>query len=310
MSGPEPRTGMGDALALGFMRLAASGWAPPQWFLREVPGEAERAARHGRLSLEIVSHCWGYAHLQAYQLSSLVLHAPTAIDVTMTVFHSPEDADTVALLQHFGALEVPGVRWNWQALDKYRLFRRSIGRNQAARSTTCDWVWFTDCDVVFHAGCLDGLGEALQGRRDVLVYPAEERCSDMLAPDDPMIAGARGSPRLLEIDPARFSPRFPGRATGPLQIAHGDVARACGYCEQLAIYQKPVPRWAKAHEDRAFRWLLRSHGEPVDVPGVYRIRHAAKGRYQGSKGSNRLRASIRRLQAWWREGRRQNPSGR
>ena len=303
MSGPEPRTGLDDALALWFMRLAASGWVPPRWFLREVPDEAARAARRGRLSLEIVSHCWHYAHLQAYQLSSLVLHPPRDVDVTMTVYYSEEDADTVALLRHFGAIEVPGVRWNWRALDKYQLFRRSIGRNHAARNTSCDWVWFTDCDVVFHEGCLDGLGAALQGRRDLLVHPAEERCSGMLGPDDPMIAGAHGAPRLLEIDPARFSPHFPSRATGPLQIAHGDVARACGYCEQLAIYQKPVPRWAKAHEDRAFRWLLRSQGVPVEVPGVYRIRHAAKGRYQGNRLSNALRAGLRRLQMRVREGR-------
>jgi hypothetical protein len=67
------------------------------------------------------------------------------------------------------------------------------------------------------------------------------------------------------------------------------------------VYQRPAARWAKAHEDRAFRWLLRTQGEALDVPGVYRIRHLSKGRYQGSRISNLLRTTVRRLQSWWRD---------
>jgi hypothetical protein len=299
-----PPESLRDKLELWFLRLAASGLAPARWFLPELPGPEERAARTGRLSLEIVSHCWRYSHMLAYQLSSLVLHPPKQLDVTMTVFHGEEDADTVALLSYFGALQVPGVTWNWQVLDKGRLFRRAIGRNLAARATACDWAWFTDCDVVFHAGCLDGLAAALQGRRDALVFPRQERVSELLDPSDPMLHAARGTPRLVDIDVTRFSPIERGRATGPLQVTHGDIARACGYCESLRFYQQPSRTWAKAHEDRAFRWLLRTHGEPLDVPGVYRIRHASKGRYQGNRGSNFLRTLIRRIQLRLREGRR------
>ena len=300
-SAPPP-TPLADKLALGFLRLAASGWVPARWFLPALPAESARAAATGRLEVEIVSHCWGYAHLLAYQLSSLALHPPQRTTVTMTVFYSEEDPDTAALLEFFGAKTIPGVTWNWQPLHKYRLFRRAIGRNLAARATRCDWVWFTDCDVVFHAGCLDGLGDALQGRRDALVFPREERVSAMLAPGDPMLEAGKGELRVVEIDTGRFFAQQRDRATGPLQVAHGDVARACGYCEQLAVYQKPVARWAKAHEDRAFRWLLRSSGEPVEVPGVHRIRHVSKGRYQGSRGSNFLRTLVRRIQLRFREG--------
>jgi hypothetical protein len=291
-----------DAVELWFLRLAASGLVPARWFLASLPAEEARAARTGRLSLEIVSHCWRYSHLLAYQLSSLVLYPPTRLDVTMTVFYAAEDEDTAALLAYFGAIRVPGVTWNWQVLDKGRLFRRSIGRNFAARNTRCDWVWFTDCDVVFHAGCLDGLAEALQGRRDVLVFPREEYRSVLLEPGDEMLLAATKGPGVVDIDVARFSPWQRGRATGPLQITHGDVARACGYCDSLRFYQQPSRKWAKAHEDRAFRWLLRSQGVPVDVPGVYRIRHASKGRYQGNPLANRMRAAIRRVQLRFREG--------
>lgn len=299
-----PRETLGDRLALLFMRLAASGWAPARWFLRTLPPESGRKAAADRPRIEIVSHCWRYAHMQGYQLSSLVRHPPSRADVTMTVYYSVEDPATVALLEHFGAIQVPGVSWNWQAMDKYHLFRRAIGRNHAARNTQADWIWFTDCDVIFGAGCLDGLADAVQGRRDTLIFPRVEHCSAVLEPGDPVLEAGKGEPRLLNVDPAGFTPQQRDRATGPLQIAHGDVARACGYCEQLGVYQKPVAHWAKAHEDRAFRWLLRTQGEPVEVPAVYRIRHVSKGRYQQDSWTARLRTRIRRIQLRLREGRR------
>jgi hypothetical protein len=295
LSDPEiPRAAWRDAAELWFLRLAAGGLVPARWFLPSVPEQAARSARTGFLSLEIVSHCWRYEHLLAYQLSSLVLRPPTQLAVTMTVFHAAEDAGTVTLLRDFGARRVPNVSWNWRVLDRGRLFRRGIGRNLAARATACDWVWFTDCDLLFREGCLDALATALQGRRDALVFPRVEAVSGLLGADDPVLERGRAGPMPVDIDPARFVQQTRDRATGPLQIAHGDVARACGYCEQLRVYQQPSPVWSKCTEDRAFRWLLRSQGVPLDLPGVYRIRHASKGRYRAHRVSGRLRGAIRR----------------
>ncbi len=249
----NPKTTPWDVVELWYLRLAAGGLVPARWYLPSVPAPAERAAKRGFLSLEIVSHCWRYAHLLAYQLSSLVLYPPTRLAVTMTVFHAPEDERTVGLLRDFGARRVPNVSWNWRALDRGRLFRRGIGRNLAARATTSDWVWFTDCDLLFHAGCLDALADALQGRRDALVFPREEAVSALLAEDDPVLERGRHGPMPVDIDPAQFERQVRDRATGPLQVAHGDVARACGYCEQLRVYQTPSPVWTKSAIDRAFR---------------------------------------------------------
>jgi hypothetical protein len=289
-----PRTTPWDVVELWYLRMAAGGLVPARWYRPNVPPEPTRAAKRGFLSLEIVSHCWRYAHLLAYQLSSLVLHPPSRLSVTMTVFHATEDASTVALLADFGARRAPNVTWNWRALDRGRLFRRGIGRNLAARATAADWVWFTDCDLLFHAGCLDGLAGALQGRRDALVFPREEAVSGLLDAHDPLLERGRRGPMPVDIDPGRFQRQARDRATGPLQIAHGDVARAGGYCEQLRVYQKPSPVWTKCTEDRAFRWLLGTQGVPVDVPGVYRIRHASKGRYRSNSLSGRARGAIRR----------------
>jgi hypothetical protein len=106
----------------------------------------------------------------------------------------------------------------------------------------------------------------------------------------------RLEPRVLDIDTARFEFQTMRHATGGYQIVHGDVARACGYCEQLKFFQRPVERWSKAFEDRTFRWLMGTGGVPLDVPGVYRIRHRHKGRYGDNRLEARIRSKIRRVQ--------------
>ncbi len=293
-----------DAVTLWFFRFAASGLVPARWFLPSIPPVGERAARTGTLDIEIVSHCWNYAHFLAYQLSSLAKFPPGQAKVTMTVFYSTEDLRTVSLLAFFEKMDVPGVTWNWQALPKEQLFRRAIGRNMAARASRADWIWFTDCDLMFREGCLDSLAEALQGSRATLVFPRQERVTPLLSQDNPMLAAGSLESGIRDIDPEQFILREPSRATGPLQIVHGDVARACGYCESLGIYQKPADYWCKAYEDRAFRWLLRTQGVPVDIAGVYRIRHVQKGRYGNNTLMTRIRSGIRRLQSWLRDSKR------
>ena len=79
------------------------------------------------------------------------------------------------------------------------------------------------------------------------------------------------------------------------------MARALGYCRDIACYQRAEAAFAKCREDTAFRWILGTHGVPIDLPGVSRLRHATKGRYHGSDASNRLRLAVRRLQERWRD---------
>ena len=289
-----------DSLRLAFFKLAAGGWIPAKWFEPDFISESDRQAKTGRLKLEIVSHCWNYSHFLAYQLSSLVEFAPSRMDVTMTVFYCPEDDKTSQLLSFFGQQDAPNIIWNWRPLPRQKLFRRGIGRNLAALETTADWVWFTDCDLMFRDECLDTLSDLLQGKRDVLFFPEEERTTDLLTEDNPMLQAGYGEPQILSLDTSNFTARKMSRATGPLQIAHGDVCRAVGYCRSIGLYQQPSETWCKAHEDRAFRWLLRSQGVPLAIPGVYRIRHISKGRYTGSQTENYLRTLLRRFQSWLR----------
>ena len=299
-SNQVPTTRWTDPFVGYYLRFAATGAIPAKWYLPALPPFAERAAANGTLKLEIVSHCWNYAHFLTYQLSSLVSFPPSRLTVKMTVFYAEEDARTSGLLDYFGALEVPGITWNWQKLPREQLFRRSIGRNKAARATDADWIWFTDCDLLFREDCLDVLSDELQGRQDALVYPRQERVTSMLADSDPMLS-VDEKPRIIDIKADRFTISERGRATGPLQIVHGDIARAAGYCESLGYYQQPSSTYCKCYEDKAFRWLLRTDGVAIDVPGVYRIRHIVKGRYSGHPVSNSIRSAIRRTTSWFRE---------
>ncbi len=284
-----------DKVEQSLLRIATTGVVPSRWFLKP-PRPEDLTARSGVLDIEIVSHCWQYAHLLCYQLSSLVLFPPTRARVRMTVFHAVEDARTRAMLDYFGAIAAPGVEWNWQALPPPELFRRAIGRNRAARATRADWIWFTDCDILFHRDCIDGLATALQGRQDLLTYPKHERITPMLAETDPVLAAERDRPRVADIDTSQFElAANPPKAKGAYHIVHGDAARACGYCEQVPLYQRPVERWAKTYEDSAFRWLMGTDGTGLEVPGVHRIRHVHKGRYGDNEGAAAvLRSRIRR----------------
>ena len=290
-----------DALKLLFFRIASGGVIPSRSFEKRLPPKTERHKKTGELSLEIVSHCWQYSHMLQYQLSSLVLYAPTRCKVTMTVFYSEEDADTVALLDFFSTQVTPAVTWNWQPLHRHSLFRRAIGRNIAAKSTSADWVWFTDCDLLFHENCLDTLSDKLQGLDEALVHPNEERTTPLLSDNDSLLTSNsdNGKPvfSVCDIDTNRFETHQRNRATGPLQITHADVARAVGYCDALDVFQKPDTRWRKTYEDTAYRWLLGTQGFGVDVPGVYRIRHIEKGRYKQDSIQTSVRQKTRELQS-------------
>ena len=287
-----------DRAAGLFYRVAASGYVPASWFWVTNPHTLPKAKKTGKLKLEIVVHCWQYGHYLVYQLSSLVTNPTEKFDITMTVYHADGDEKVLPVLRFFDQIDAPGITWNWVSLPKEQIFRRAIGRNMAAKSSKADWVWFADCDILFHEGCLDALADELQGRDDHLVHPRQGLGTRLLEDDDEILERGRGEPAILTIPIEEFTPYGGPRkkAKGPYQITHGDIARACGYCDGIKTYLKPEDRWRKTYEDRVFRWLIGTHGTPLDIPGACQIRHIVKGRY-GKKGKlARLRGLIRRSQ--------------
>lgn len=288
-------SGRVEAIQGLFFRVAASGLVPARWFRDPIPPESARRPGPPFPKLEIVSHCWNYAYLLVYQLSSIINYPPTKLTVTVTVFHAAEDADTVNLLEFIGRHAVPNVIWNWQQLPREQLFRRGIGRNRAALSTQADWVWMTDCDIIFHKGCLDSTADQLCGRTDILLFPRQERTTEMLPDSNSLLIQGRAC-RIVDIESSIFNLHSRDRAKGAFQIIHGDVARAIGYCDGIRLYQTAAAHWCKCYEDRIFRWLVGAPGVPLDIEGVYQIRHITKGRYRSGTRMARLRSKIRRMQ--------------
>lgn len=286
-----------DGIKEFLLRFAASGYFPATAFIKNQPDKTSLRVFEQDIKLEIVSHCWNYARFFVYQLSSLVKYPPTNMQLKLTVFYSEEDQETTKLLAHFQQISVPNVEWNFQKLPTPLLLRRAIGRNHASKHTEADWIWFADCDMVFHEGCLDALEGLLKGRQDILLFPDTLLVTPLLTEADPMISAGKDKTSLLEVDKTKFKPRKFDRATGAIQIIHGDVARACGYCDDLAVYQKPKYHWTKTYEDRAIRWLLGTHGTPISLPNLLLIRHAEKGRYKEDSKISVVRKTIRRIKS-------------
>lgn len=280
-------------------RLVIGRILPQSWLRAPIPSEEQRKAVEGRFDLEIVSHCWGYANMLTYQLSSFVNYPPSKLNLTVTVFYAPEDEKTVAALAFFEKIEVENVTWNFHALSKPKLFRRAIGRNMAAKSTQADWIWFTDCDIIFHENCLDSFADSFQKETGLLFFPKEEKITQMLEDDDSMLKPDTCS-QVIDIPVDKFTTyqrdKTRDKARGPFQIVHGDVVRAIGYCDRLFMFQTESTRWRKTYEDTAFRWLLGTNGAPKDIDGVFHIHHVTKGRYAQDSKVSEVRSKIRQNQ--------------
>jgi hypothetical protein len=230
------------------------------------------------LKIEVVTHCYRYATLLRHQLSSLVLGPPPpGVQVTATVFHTPEDEETSRAVAWFAQQSVAGVRWNAQPLPTAELCRRSIGRNRAALATQADWVWFCDADYWFTTECWEAFTRL--GSTDArLIYPREvngHRSHDL---GDACIQRARETEGLVSVSISEFEPERMNRAIGGIQIVSGDYCRKHGYLKNSRRAQQPREVWERAVEDVWFRKELGSDGMPVDLPGVYRIRHGQAGR--------------------------------
>ncbi len=295
----QPRPATLKARQIVYKLLAGSA-LPANWLFseyRSLPALTQHHKTRSRapVLLEIVSHCWKYTDYLAFQLGSLLANPPPdTMRVTMTVFFSSEDKPTLELLKKIQTQTLPNIEWNWQELPPAYLFRRTIGRNFAAKSTKADWIWFTDCDETFQAGCLETLSATLPQCSELLIYPATEYRTVPLHDDEIQVnLGTTDWREKIASLPLTFHGTAMTRATGPLQITRGDIARKFGYCDAVSCYLYPEDSWSKAHEDRIFRWLLGTRGTAIDIPGVYRIQHARKGRQSSDTALGKFRQRLR-----------------
>jgi len=299
---PKIRFSFRDRIQEKLLKLISNKRFPAKWFYPSLKSvEFPQNKTNPPIILEIVTHCWNYSHLLAYQLSSLVQYPPINLSVIVTVFYNERDAGTSKLLNDYSGLRINNLHWNIHPLPTEQLFRRSIGRNIAAKNSKADWIWFTDCDVIFHQNCLGSISEQLTNTCSPLVFPNIEYRSIPLSAEDDMLTSTHDNPGESKIDREKFIATKISKATGPLQIVNGEVARKLGYCELTKLYQKTVPSWQKATEDRVFRWLLGTQGEGLDIKDVYRIQHQEKGRYKKNSALSAIRKLFQNIKmTWWK----------
>jgi len=245
-----------------------------------------------------VVHVWAgqlaqYAHFAHYQLSSLFLNPPEKCRVTHTTCHCLEDDATIQLLSVFMRMQPPEtVNLRFHLMERSRLMRRAIGRNERTRMTTADVVWFAGCDYLYGPGCLDAIAtEALKHPnrvcfpRQILRNKSHADGDRLVAEDAARVAASPAHWGALIQPKCDWEPQRINRPIGCLQIVSGDRARERGYLPNVAKYQKPAETWKRTFEDRAARAALGPEKQGIDVPNLYRLRHSKQGRFADAGGN-------------------------
>ena len=231
-------------------------------------------------NIDIVTHAWAgryahYAYALNYQLSSLVLH-PSKHLSSMVVCCNKDDRLVNDVLQFFS----DKLPLNVMAMELPELGRRSIGRNKAALSTSADAVWFTDCDHVFHEGCLDHAANVLWPDWAPMVFANRIMIHRDWITGDAALAKA-AHPCVVDINPSEFIEKKYNRAIGGVQIVQGDFAREHGYLRDNPRWQSPytgIRGFDSCTCDKAYRRFISEQGPrnavlPITPPGLYRLRH-------------------------------------
>jgi hypothetical protein len=208
---------------------------------------------------------------------------PPAVDHVIEVRYCNDDEATEAVVDDFAILL--GTRIILSPMSPpERLFRRAIGRNEAALSSQSDLVWFTDCDYLFGKFCLDGLWQAWNDLTVFasILFPEQIMTMRSHAEGDWLVE--QNLQGLPAVSPDLFKPQRVHRAFGGIQIVPGSLARKHGYLDGHRRYQQPAATpFPNFHDDVAYRKTSLQYGPTVsiDIPDIFRLRHSRSTYYNG-----------------------------
>lgn len=234
------------------------------------------------MNLEIVSSCWRYDRCLAYHLSAFMLEPPRT-PAKVVIYYCEEDAPTVEILGTFAGVRPSTVEWDFRPMERNRLMRRAISRNDAAQKASGDWVIYTDVDYIYRGHVLDELAGELEARKSIELCFTKHVLQTSQAAGDELIREMEAATKLPRyLDLSRFVDGRLSRAIGGSQIVNRGLLKSVGYLPESRRYQKPSDHWRRTHEDRVFRdWIRTEHGATMvalETRGVARIRHSQRGR--------------------------------
>jgi hypothetical protein len=236
------------------------------------------------MKLEIITHCWRYSRVLNYHLSSLVLHPPTGVDVSLTLFYNPDDKPTVDVLKYFQTHHAEQIPITARPQPLPTLLRRVIGRNIASKATDADYVWYADCDHYFGENCLWTLSKlAPEFDDDMIYFPGTIQINKTHELGDEYARRAK-VPSIYTVNPDHFMDERMRKAIGGIQIVTGDTARKRGYVDNPHFQKdviKSALKWGMVYEDPEYRGkygLNCGRGTPIVLPNLFRIRQLVHGR--------------------------------
>ena len=238
------------------------------------------------MKLQVCAHIWNYHRLGNFFLSSFVLHPPKECEVKVTICYCEEDEGTVSLLDYFGGFDIENVEWDWHAMERGRLMRRAIGRNEVALSCEADFLLFSDCDYLFYDRALDQLAQKMTASCEdgpKMMYPRIVMSSADHDKGDKEIDRVQNFRGLYEVNRELYTPQRIRVAIGGVQYVNGETARL-GYLPHNKKFQAPEKEWRQTREDKHYRgWLAGAHGVQSvnysDIETIFRIRHSTRGRF-------------------------------
>lgn len=222
-----------------------------------------------------------------WQLSSLINNPPKLCNVIHTTCCTIADQATLKVWNRLAELTIPlsgHVELTLSILPEEELFRRAIGRNKVAKSTTADVVWFADCDYFYGPGCLDSLVEQVT-EDDTLYFPGSQLISETHKSGDKLIEQCAMADYygIVKEDSSTFVLKGMKKAIGGLQIVTGNTARERGYLPDTK-WTQPVDREQGFQDtkcDIAYRKSM--HEKKIQIPNLYRLRHSITGLQVRSK---------------------------
>ena len=234
--------------------------------------------------IEIIPTIWQYSRLFAFQLSGFVL-SPPRCRVLYRPCVTKEDEPTIKVLEHYASRLPASVTLEPHFMERRKLMRRAIGRNECCLSSKAPIVWCADVDYLATADCLDTILNSFPCSVN-LSHPAKVHATSRRRGME-LIEAVNG----VEVPLLDLVKDFPvnkrAKAIGGLQFFSGEYARKAGYCNDELWNRifKPANRWQATRCDRKAR-VKAGGSTPMAITALYRIRHWVRS--EGAKEDAKL----------------------